>query len=320
MIITTAIDGLENKAGCVHMPENFRLFSGSSNVSLAEEIATQLNGSLGLIHRSRFADGETIIRFDEPLQNGCVFLIQSILPDQPQSFIELGLMIDAAKEAGAQKVIAVIPYWGYAKQDRCPTFGEPVSARVMAKWLESAGCDAAIIMDIHSKNAASFFTIPVQFVSAMPLLAQSFSSLNSTQTVVASPDKGGISRAQSFAASLGFPLVSMEKHRAKANESEITQLNGDVREKTVILVDDEINTAGTITKAAQFLIQNGAKQVVAAAVHGVLADPALDRIQSAPIEQVILANTIPISPNRSPKIKTISVASLLATAIEDSLK
>lgn len=300
----------------IYLPPSFLLFSGSSNEPLAKEVAAHLSASLGSVTRSRFADGEAIIRFQTPLTNQPIFILQSILPNDPFSLIELGLLIDAAKEAGAKSVTAVIPYWGYAKQDRCAVPGDPISSRVMAKWLSSAGCDSAIILDIHSPKAASYFSIPVQFVSAMPLLAQSFVHLDPQQTVVASPDKGGIVRAQSFADQLHLPLVTMEKHRPKANESEVTQLNGDVKGKTVILVDDEINTAGTITNAAAFLAQSGARHVLAAAVHGVLADPAMERINASPFEKILFTNTLPLPSH--PKIVSVSVASLLAQSILDS--
>lgn len=300
--------------------KDIKIFSGNSNRELAEEIATKVGLPLGASVVSRFSDGEIAISINEVVRGSDVFIVQSTSTPVNDNIIELLILIDALKRASAGRITAVIPYFGYARQDRKAKARDPISAKLVANLITTAGADRVLTMDLHAPQLQGFFDIPVDHLLGAPLLAQYFLKKFSNSTddvVVVSPDIGSVGRSRKFAEKLDVPLAIIDKRRPKANVCEIMNIIGDVRGKRVILVDDMIDTGGTIVNAASALVDIGATEVYACCTHGVLSGPAIDRIRTSPIKEMITLNTIPIPKEKKiSKIVNLSVADVFAEAIE----
>ena len=299
------------------MPEGIQLIAGNSNSGLVKEIADFLNVPLAEATVSNFSDGEINVRINENVRGSDVFVVQSTCTPVNNNIMELLLMADALKRASAARITAVIPYYGYARQDRKAAPRVPISARLVADLLEVAGIDRLLTIDLHAGQIQGFFDIPVDHLYAAPVIVDYVKKEYQNDLVIVSPDAGGVERARAFAKRLGVSLAIIDKRREKANVSQVMHVIGDVDGKNAILLDDMIDTAGTITQAASAIKENGAKKVVAACAHAVLSGPALDRINDSALEEVIVTNTIPMDSNveKCKKLTVLSVASLLGEAI-----
>ncbi len=298
--------------------KDYILYSGSSNLPLAHEIAHALNISLGTVELTRFADGEMRPWIQDDIRDKTVIVLQSLAYPMDEHIMELVLMGDAIHRCAPKQVIAVIPYMGYSRQDKLHRIGEPVSARVIAKFIETTQFDEIIATDLHNDAIVGFFQIPVTHVSALATLADEVKKMNIQNGIVISPDVGGVKRARNMAYLLDMPMVVMEKRRFldKHDTSESYQIIGDVNDKTAIIVDDIISTGGTIAHAAESLKEAGATSIVVAATHGVLAGEAVEKLSHAPIDTVLVTNSINIVGDKKfPKLRQVSIASLLAGAI-----
>jgi ribose-phosphate pyrophosphokinase len=299
---------------------DYRVFTGNSNRALAEAIARELGRPLSKAEVSRFSDGEIQVEIGENVRGLDAFIVQSTCQDANVNLMELLIMIDALKRASAGSINAVIPYYGYARQDRKVASRSPISAKLVADLLEAAGATRVISMDMHAGQIQGFFNVPFDHLYAAPILLgdmkQRFGA-TPEEVVIVSPDAGGVERARAYSKRLGTTLGIVDKRRLKANVAEVMNVIGDVHGKTAILLDDMIDTAGTLTQAANALMDKGAKRVFAYATHAVLSGPAVDRIQKSPIEEVVVSDTIPPSPAAAAcrKIRSLSVAPLLAEAI-----
>ena len=289
---------------------SFLVFSGTSTRYLAEKICSSLGCPLGNLLVTRFSDGEFAVSYEESIRGRDVFLVQSTFPNS-DNLMELLLMIDAAKRASARQIIAVIPYFGWARQDRKDKPRVSIGAKLVANLLSAAGIDRLITMDLHADQIQGFFDVPVDHLYASGVLLPYLQSLH---LVLASPDVGGSKRANTFAKYLGCPLVLCNKTRARANVVESMQIIGDVKDKNVIIVDDMVDTAGTITKAADIMKEAGAKSVRACASHCVMSGPASERVQDSALEEIVFTDSIPYS-NRCAKVKQLSVADMIAETI-----
>lgn len=297
---------------------SLKLFSCNANRALAEEIAAWLDLPLGNCEVSRFRDGEIQIRINESVRGADVFVIQPTCAPVNEHLMELLVTIDALRRASADRITAVMPYYGYARQDRKARSRDPITAKLVANLLTVAGVDRVVTMDLHAGQIQGFFDIPVDHLLAMPIIADYFASLGLNDMVVVSPDLGGVTRARSLADRLGVPIAIVDKYRPEPNVSQVMHIIGKVANKRVILVDDIIDTAGTITQAAQALIDKGAIEVYASCTHGVLSHPALERLSASPIKEVVITNTIPLTTDmRIPLIKQLSVAPLFGQAISN---
>lgn len=298
---------------------DIKVFTGNAHPELAEEIARGLNISLGKSEVTRFSDGEIGVKIDEKVRGTDVYIIQPTSSPANEHLMELLIMIDAMKRASAGRITAVIPYYGYARQDRKTRARDPISSKLVADLLQTAGADRVLTMDLHCAQIQAFFNIPVDHLVGMPLLTKYYADKlgDSTEDVVAvSPDLGSVVRARAFGSKLEIPLAIIDKRRPKANVCEIMNIIGDVNGKRVILIDDMIDTAGTICNAANALKERGATAVYACCTHGVLSGPALERIQESAIEELVTLNTIHLPANKKiDKIKEISVAPIFADAI-----
>lgn len=294
------------------------VFAGSHNRELSEGIASHLGIELGNIKISKFANGEIYVRYLESVRGADVFIVQSMCEPVNASIMELLIMIDAAKRASARTITAVISHYGYARQDKKSAAREPITAKLVADLLTVAGVDRVIAMDLHQGQIQGFFNQPVNHLTALPILADYFESLRIENLTVVSPDVGRVKAAKKLADMLGATLAIMHKGRPEHNVAEITHVIGDVAGRTCIVADDMIDTAGSITEGAKALINSGAKKVYVAATHGIFSGPAYDRIDSAPIAEVIVTNTLPVSDERrTGKIHVLSVAPLFAHAIQN---
>ncbi len=300
------------------MPEGIKLFTGNSNRKLAKEIADFLHIPLGNATVTTFSDGEIHVKINENVRGSDVFVVQSTCMPVNNNIMELLLMIDALKRASAGKITAVIPYFGYARQDRKVQPRVPISARLVSDLLSVVGINRLLTTDLHAGQIQGFFNIPVDHLYASPVIANYVRENYMNDIVVVSPDAGGVERARAFAKKLNASLAIIDKRREKANESEVMHVIGDVRRKDAILFDDMVDTAGTITKAVPALKKNGAKKIIAACTHAVLSGPALDRINSSGLEEMIVTNTIPVGNKikKCKKITVLSVAPLLGEAIK----
>lgn len=301
--------------------KDIKIFAGNSNRELAEEIATKVGLPLGASVVSSFSDGEIAISINEVVRGSDVFIIQSACTPVNDNLIELLILIDALKRASAGRITAVMPYFGYARQDRKAKARDPISAKLVANLITTAGADRVLTMDLHAPQLQGFFDIPVDHLLGAPLLAQyflkKFHKTGVDDVVVVSPDIGSVGRSRKFAEKLDVPLAIIDKRRPKANVCEIMNIIGDVKGKRVILVDDMIDTGGTIVNAASALTDIGATEVYACCTHGVLSGPAIDRIRTSSIKELITLNTIPMSKEKKiSKIVTLSVADVFAEAIE----
>ena len=298
--------------------KDFILYSGSSNLPLAHEIAHLLNISLGTVELTRFADGEMRPWIQDDIRDKTVIVLQSLAYPMDEHIMELVLMGDAILRCAPKQVIAVLPYMGYSRQDKLHRIGEPISARVIAKFIETTQFDEIIATDLHNDAIVGFFQIPVIHVSALTTLADEVKKMNIDNGIVISPDVGGVKRARNMAYLLDMPMVVMEKRRFldKHDTSESYQIIGDVSGKTAIIVDDIISTGGTIAHAAESLKEAGAIGVVVAATHGVLAGEAVEKLSRAPIDRVIVTNSIHHHADKKfAKLHAVSIAPLLANAI-----
>ncbi len=291
----------------------YKIFSGTKSHYLAEAICAELGVELGKMNIQRFADGEFEVSFEESIRGCEVFLVQSTFPNT-DNLMELLLMIDAAKRASAKSVIAVIPYFGWARQDRKDKPRVSIAAKLVADLLSTAGIDRLITMDLHADQIQGFFNVPVDHLYASSVFIPYIESLNLKDLVIATPDVGGAKRANSYAKYLNVPLVLGHKQRAKANVVENMTVIGEVEDKDVIIIDDMVDTAGTITKAANLMKEKGAKSVRALASHAIMSDPASERVDECALTEIIFSNSIPYKGN-SKKVTTLSIAPLFADTI-----
>jgi ribose-phosphate pyrophosphokinase len=291
-----------------------KFFAGTASVYLAEQIAKSFGTSLGKTSILKFSDGEFQPAYDESVRGATVFIIQSTFPPTENLF-ELLMMIDAAKRASANKVVAVMPYFGFARQDRKDRPRCSIGAKLVANLLSAAGVDRIMTMDLHADQLQGFFDVPVDHLYASPIFVPYIKSLNLENMVIAAPDMGGTKRANAYSRFLKTEMVICYKLRKKANVVEEFKVIGDVVNRDVIIVDDMIDTAGTITIAADMMKEQGARSVRVIATHPVLSGPAYDRIEESCIEEVIVTNTIPLG-KESPKLKVLTVADIFADVIE----
>ena len=291
----------------------FKVFSGTKSQYLANAICEELGVELGKMNIQHFADGEFEVSFEESIRGCEVFLVQSTFPNT-DNLMELLLMIDAAKRASAKSVIAVIPYFGWARQDRKDKPRVSIAAKLVADLLSTAGIDRLITMDLHADQIQGFFNVPVDHLYAASIFIPNIQSLNLEDLVIATPDVGGAKRANSYAKYLNVPLVLCHKQRAKANVVENMTVIGDVKDKDVILVDDMVDTAGTIAKAANLMKETGAKSVRALASHAIMSDPASQRVDDSALTEIIFSNSIPFN-KECKKAHILSIAPLFADTI-----
>ena len=295
-----------------------KLFCCNANYKLGEEIAEYLGICLGLAKVKRFADGETSVEIGESVRGADVFIIQPTCAPVNDSLMELLIMIDAVRRASAQRITAVIPYYGYARQERKSKARDPISAKLVANLIEAAGADRVVAMDLHAAAIQGFFDIPVDHLPGVPLLAEYYKNMDDKDLVVVSPDVGGVVRARNMAKRLGADLAIIDKRREAANQSEVMNVIGDIKDKNIIIVDDMIDTAGTITKGAKALRDLGAKTIYACCTHPVFSPPAMERLEQSVISEILVTNTIPIDYQRQgycSKIKVLSIGTLLGEAI-----
>lgn len=293
-----------------------KIFSGNANMRLTEKICESMCVPVGACDLGTFSDGEINVNIAETVRGIDVFIVQPTCNPVNHNLMEILILIDAVKRASAGRINAVIPYYGYARQDRKAKAREPITAKLVADLLTVAGAERIITMDLHAPQIQGYFNIPVDHLSGVPILAEYFKDIIGEDTVIVSPDLGGVTRVRNFAHILDLPIAIIEKRRPKANVSEVMNVIGDIKDKNVILVDDIVDTAGTITKAASVLKNFGAKKVYACATHGVLSGPAIERIQESDIETFVITDTIPLSEEKQiDKIKVVSVAPLFAEAI-----
>ncbi|TCO10456.1 ribose-phosphate pyrophosphokinase [Natronoflexus pectinivorans] len=291
-----------------------KIFSGTQTRYLAEKISLCAGRELGNIKLVNFSDGEFATAYEETVRGSHVFLIQSTFPPS-DNFFELLMMIDAAKRASAYKIVAVIPYFGFARQDRKDQPRVSIGAKLVADMLSTAGVDRIITMDLHADQIQGFFDIPVDHLYASSIFVPHIRQLNLENLVIASPDVGGTKRANTYAKFLETPMVICHKYRSKANVIDEMRIIGDVKDKNVIILDDMIDTAGTMTKAAGMMMEEGARSVRAYATHAVLSGPAYDRIENSALTEVYVTDSIPLKKS-SAKIKTLSVAQLFSETID----
>lgn len=298
---------------------HLKLYSLSSNRPLAEKIANYLDVELGKVTVNKFSDGETAISIEESIRGDHVFIVQSTSYPTNDNLMELCIMIDALRRASAKTITAVIPYYGYARQDRKAKPREPITAKLVANILTTAGADRIVALDLHASQIQGFFDIPMDHLLGAPLLASWFidNKLVGDDVVVVSPDHGGATRARKLAEFLEAPIAIVDKRRPKPNVSEVMNIIGEVEGKTAIIIDDMIDTAGTIINAAQAILDRGAKSVYACATHGIFSPPAIERIENSVIEKMIVTDSVYLPEDkRIDKIELISVSELIGQAIE----
>lgn len=295
---------------------DYKLFAGNSHRELAEEIATILNKPLGDCVVKTFSDGEVCVDLKESVRGVDCYIIQSTCDPVNNNLMELLIMIDAMKRASAGRINAVIPYYGYARQDRKARARDPITAKLVADMLVAAGADRVVTMDLHASQIQGYFNIPVDHMLGMPIYRNFFKDQNIEDLVIVSPDHGSVPRARKMAEPLNCPIAIVDKRRPEPNKSEIMNIIGNIEGKNCILVDDMIDTAGTITNAANALKNLGAKSVKACATHGILSGPAKERIEKSAIEELVLLNTVPLAEERKlDKMTFLSVAPLFAETI-----
>lgn len=298
---------------------NIKIFSCNGNKLLADRIASDLGLSLSSCDINKFSDGEINVNINETVRGCDIFIVQPTSDPVNDNLMELLITIDAVKRASAGRINAVIPYYGYARQDRKAKARDPISAKLVADLITSAGADRVITMDLHCAQIQGFFDIPLDHLVGMPLLSRYYNNKfghGCNDVVAVSPDLGSVTRTRSFAESLDIPIAIVDKRRPKPNVSEIMNIIGDFKGKRVILYDDMIDTAGTITNAANSLVERGATEVYACCTHGVLSGAAIERIEKSVIKELVVLDTVPLSSDKAiPKIKQLSVAKIFADAI-----
>jgi ribose-phosphate pyrophosphokinase len=298
--------------------DKWKVFSGTANDALAREVCEKLGLPLGQTHITRFSDGETYVQILENVRGADVFMIQPTCDPVDLHLMQLLLLIDALKRASARRITVVIPYFGYARQDRKDKPRVPISSKLVADLLTTAGADRALVVDLHAPQIQGFFNIPVDHLFASPVLVGYFRELNLPDLTVISPDAGGVERARFFAKKMESALAIVDKRRTGTNVTEVMHVIGDVEGRSCVILDDIIDTAGTLVKTCQALIDAGAKQVYACATHPVLSGPAIERISESGLVKVVVTNTIPLTEagRKEPKIEQLSIAGLIAAAIE----
>lgn len=295
---------------------SLKIFSLNSNKALAKEIADVVGVDLGKTSVTRFSDGEIQINIEESIRGCDVYIIQSTSAPVNEHLMELLIMIDALKRASAKTINLVIPYYGYARQDRKARAREPITAKLVANLIETAGSTRVITLDLHAPQLQGFFDIPIDHLMGVPILGEYFISKEISDVVVVSPDHGGVTRARKLADKLKAPIAIIDKRRPKPNVVEVMNIVGNIEGKTAILIDDIIDTAGTITLAANALVENGAKEVYACCTHPVLSGPAIERIQNSKIKELVVTNSISLpEEKRIDKLVELSVAPLISEAI-----
>lgn len=293
---------------------DFRVFTGTANPELSKNIAKYLGVELSSSTISKFSDGEINVHISESVRGKDVFIIQSTCVPANDNIMELLILTDALRRSSAKSITAVIPYFGYARQDRKAAPRVPITAKLVANLIQSAGISRVVTMDLHAGQIQGFFDIPVDNLYGAPTFIDYISKKNLKNPIVASPDVGGVARARGFAGKMGLDLVIVDKRREQANKSEVMNIIGDVKGKDVILVDDIIDTAGTIVGAAKALKEKGANSVMACCTHPVLSGPAIDRIESGELDELVVANTIPITKECN-KITVLSVSNVFGEVI-----
>jgi ribose-phosphate pyrophosphokinase len=297
------------------MRRNLLLFSGNANQKLSQEISEYLKIPLASAEVAQFSDGEIQVKINQNVRGADVFVIQPTSPPVNNNLMELLILIDALKRASADRITAVIPYYGYARQDRKDRPRVPITAKLVADLLTAVGTNRVLTMDLHAGQIQGFFNIPVDHLFAAPVMIGYFQSLGWDQMCIVSPDAGGVERARACAKRLGASLAIIDKRRIGSNTAQVMHIVGDVRDKNVIIIDDIIDTAGTITQAVDALIEQGAQRVYASCIHPVLSGPAIERINNSKLEGVAVTNTIALDEKRSKKLIVLSVAPLLGEAI-----
>lgn len=297
---------------------HMKLISGTANPELAQKISEYLATPLVQTKITRFSDGEIFVEIKENVRGADVFIIQPTCPPVNENLVELLIMIDAARRASARRITAVIPYYGYARQDRKTAPRTPITAKLVANVIVVAGARRVLTMDLHAGQIQGFFDIPVDHLYAMPVFLEYLKDkFRGEEIVIVSPDAGGVERAREYAKRLNATMAIVDKRRPRPNESEVMNIIGDVKDKIAVIIDDMIDTAGTICKAASAIMDRGAKEVYAIATHPVLSGPAVERLAQSPIKEVVVSDTIPLreEAQRLDKIKVLSVSKLLGEAI-----
>jgi len=298
--------------------QDVKIFTGRANPEIAEDIAKHLGEDLGTLQIKNFSDGEIYVRIQESIRGDDVFVVQSLCDPVNKNIMELLIMIDAFKRASANSITAVIPYYAYGRQDRKTSGREAISAKLIADLLATAGATRVLAVDLHTGQLQGFFNILVDHISVTPVLIDYINQkgFNVDEIVAVSPDGGGVARTRKFAEKLTCSLAIVDKRRLSHNVAEVEHIIGDVKNKIAIIIDDMIDTAGTITEASKLLLKEGAKEVYVCAAHAVFSGPALERLEESPIKEIIVANTIPMKTNVPSKVTQLSIAPLLAEAIK----
>jgi ribose-phosphate pyrophosphokinase len=292
-----------------------KLVSGSANLEFAKKVAKTLNIELAEVIVNRFSDGEINVNISESVRGEDVYIIQSTCAPANDNLMELLIMVDAFKRSSCGEINAVIPYFGYARQDRKAAPRVPISAKLVADMIEKAGVDRVISVDLHAAQIQGFFSIPVDHIYGSMVFVDYIRTKNLKNPIIASPDVGGVTRARTYAEKLGYDLVIVDKKREKANHSEVMNIIGDVEGKDVIILDDMVDTAGTLTKAAEVLKKKGASSVMACCTHGVLSGPAYDRINNSTLDELVITDTIPTQD--SSKITVLTASNVIAEVIKN---
>ena len=303
----------------MHPPNEYIVFTGNANPALAAEITAQLNIPLGKANVSKFSDGEVYVEIKQNVRSRDVFVVQPTCHPTNDNLMELIIMVDALKRASAERINAVIPYYGYARQDRRVRSARvPISAKVVANMLQAVGVTRVLTMDLHADQIQGFFDIPADNIYATPILLPDIRSKNYSDLMIVSPDVGGVVRARAFAKGLGCDMAIIDKRRPRPNVSEVMHVIGEIEGRNCVIMDDIVDTAGTLIKAAEVLKERGAKSVLAYCTHPILSGPAIERLSSGnALDELVVTNTIPLSPaaQACPKIRVLSVASLFAETI-----
>ncbi len=299
-------------------PDRLKIFTGSANPALAEEMCGCLGIPLGKASLRQFSDGEIYLQIDENVRGTDVFVVQPTCPPVDRHLMQLLLMIDALKRSSAERITAVLPYYGYARQDRKDKPRVPISAKLIASLIERAGADRILALDLHAAQIQGFFDVPVDHLFAAPVMIDYFKPQETPHLTVVSPDAGGVERARAFAKRLRVPLAIIDKRREDVNVAEVMHIIGRVRGRNCLIVDDLIDTGGTLVKATEALLDKGAISVSACATHAVLSGQAVERIENSQLKEVVLTNSIPLSEEarRSSKVRSLSVGKLLATGVQ----
>jgi ribose-phosphate pyrophosphokinase len=298
---------------------DLRVFSGLANPALGQAISAKLGVPLGKAHLSRFSDGEVWFQIEDNVRGTDVFVVQPTCPPVGENVMELLVMLDAFKRASAARITAVLPYYGYGRQDRKDRPRVPISAKLVADLLSTAGTDRVLAMDLHAAQIQGFFDIPVDHLFAAPVIVEHVSTLNLPHLTVVSPDAGGVERARAYAKRLDAPLAIVDKRRDRPNVAEVHHVIGEVEGRTALIVDDLVDTGGTLDKVARAVKKAGAREVLASASHGILSGQALDMLETSPLSRLLVTDSIPLAADkcRCEKIKVLSIADLMARAIRN---